>query len=104
MELQSLGVHIEGRDERRLYSTGPPPAGPRRAVITCPKAIRQAVALLIGMRAVLGASMLKSVVVIGRGYDYEPRFNVLGAISIKKEKRKKKNSTLKDQGPQGYMS
>lgn len=78
MEFQNLGVHIEGRDEHRLYITGPLPAGLIRAVITCPTAIRPAIALLIGMLAVPGVSMLKSAAVISQGYeDYEQRFNMV---------------------------
>ncbi|MEM6998153.1 MAG: UDP-N-acetylglucosamine 1-carboxyvinyltransferase [Patescibacteria group bacterium] len=77
-ELSRLGVDIQLADPHRVYVEGPTKWKP--ADLMCPPALRPAVINLIGMLAAPGASTLRSVYTINRGYEQlAERLNSLGA-------------------------
>lgn len=77
-EMTKVGANVELADPHRLYVTGPTKF--RAADVVCPPALRPASLLLIGMLAAPGASMLRNVYTINRGYeDLAERLNSLGA-------------------------
>lgn len=66
-ELQRLGAKITLLDPHRVFVEGPTKFSP--AEIMCPPAIRPAVAVLIGMIAAKGRSVLRNAYTIERGYE-----------------------------------
>ncbi len=66
-ELQRLGAKITLLDPHRVFVEGPTKLSP--AEIMCPPAIRPAVAVLIGMIAAKGRSVLRNAYTIERGYE-----------------------------------
>ncbi|KAI1083243.1 putative UDP-N-acetylglucosamine 1-carboxyvinyltransferase [Whalleya microplaca] len=79
-EFQRLGVNIKIMDPHRVIVTGSDPARLKAADIKCPAAIRPAAALVIGMMAAPGRSLLKDAHVLLRGYeDLTKRLEGLGA-------------------------
>lgn len=66
-ELQRLGAKITLLDPHRVFVEGPTKLCP--AEIMCPPAIRPAVAVLIGMIAAKGRSVLRNAYTLERGYE-----------------------------------
>lgn len=66
-ELQRLGAKITLLDPHRVFVEGPTKFS--SAEIMCPSAIRPAVAVLIGMIAAKGRSVLRNAYTIERGYE-----------------------------------
>lgn len=77
-ELSKLNASIEMIDPHRVYITGPTRWKP--AEIVAPPALRPSVVILLAMLATPGASTLRDVYSINRGYeDLAERLNALGA-------------------------
>ena len=77
-ELTKIGAQVELADPHRLYVLGPTKFS--KADVVCPPALRPASLLLIGMLAADGASTLRNVYTINRGYeDLAERLNSIGA-------------------------
>lgn len=82
-ELQRLGAKITLLDPHRVFVEGPTKFCP--AEIMCPPAIRPAVAVLIGMIAAKGRSVLRNAYTIERGYeDLAKRLKTVG-VKIERE-------------------
>ena len=78
MELEKLGAHMLLADPHRVFVTGPTELQP--ADLVCPPALRPAAILLIGMLAAKGASKLRNIYSIKRGYEnIAERLEGLGA-------------------------
>jgi len=78
LELNKLGATTQLLDPHRLMVTGP--TRWRSQELICPPALRPAVCLLLAALAARGASVLRDVYVINRGYeDLANRLNQLGA-------------------------
>jgi len=81
-ELNRLGANITLADPHRVFVNGPTPL--KSAQVVCPPALRPAMIILIAMLAAPGASILRNVYSINRGYeDVVERLNSIGA-SIEK--------------------
>lgn len=77
-ELDKLGAETVLADPHRIYITGPTPLRP--AELICPPALRPATILLIGMLGADGASVLRNIYSINRGYEkLVERLTSLGA-------------------------
>lgn len=77
-ELSKLNAKIELVDPHRVYISGPTKWKP--ADIIAPPALRPSVVILLAMLAAPGASTLRDVYSINRGYeDFATRLNSLGA-------------------------
>lgn len=77
-ELSKLNAQIELVDPHRVYITGPTKW--KSADVVAPPALRPSVVVLIAMLAAPGASTLRDVYNINRGYeDFATRLNSLGA-------------------------
>lgn len=77
-ELSKLNANIELVDPHRIYITGPTKWKP--ADVVAPPALRPSVVILLAMLAAPGASILRDVYSINRGYeDLSNRLNTLGA-------------------------
>lgn len=77
-ELTKLNAKVEMIDPHRVYITGPTKWKP--ADIVAPPALRPSVVILLAMMATPGASILRDVYSINRGYeDLANRLNHLGA-------------------------
>ncbi len=77
-ELSKLGAKIILADPYRVYVQGPSEL--RAAEIICPSALRPAMIILIAMLKAKGASVLRNVYSINRGYEnLSDRLNKLGA-------------------------
>lgn len=78
MEMTKLGADMTLADPHRVYVSGPTKL--RGTEMICPPALRPAAAILIGMLAASGTSILRNVYSINRGYeDLYSRLNTLGA-------------------------
>lgn len=78
VELNKLGADIILADPHRVYINGPTRL--KAAEIICPPALRPAAIILIAMLSASGASILRNVYSINRGYeDLATRLNKLGA-------------------------
>ncbi len=77
-EIKKLDVDLELADPHRIFINGPTKW--RASDIVAPSGLRPAVILLIGMMAAPGASKLRNIYTINRGYeDLAERLNALGA-------------------------
>ena len=77
-ELSKLNATIELVDPHRVYITGPTKWKP--ADVVAPPALRPSVVILLAMLAAPGASILRDVYNINRGYeDFANRLNAIGA-------------------------
>ncbi|MBR0403258.1 UDP-N-acetylglucosamine 1-carboxyvinyltransferase [Candidatus Saccharibacteria bacterium] len=77
-ELANLNAKVELLDAHRVYVEGP--TNWRPAEMVAPPALRPAVVILIAMLAAPGASILRNVYSINRGYqDFAARLSSLGA-------------------------
>lgn len=77
-ELNRLGANITLADPHRVYIQGGTPLKP--AQVVCPPALRPAMIILIGMLGAPGASILRNVYMINRGYEeIAERLNRIGA-------------------------
>lgn len=77
-ELSKLGAQIELVDPHRVYISGPTRWKP--ADVVAPPALRPSVVILLAMLAAPGASILRDVYSINRGYEeLAERLNSLGA-------------------------
>ncbi|HYG83445.1 MAG TPA: UDP-N-acetylglucosamine 1-carboxyvinyltransferase [Verrucomicrobiae bacterium] len=77
-ELSKLNARIEMVDPHRVYISGPTKWKP--AEVIAPPALRPSVVILLAMLAAPGASILRDVYSINRGYeDFANRLNSLGA-------------------------
>lgn len=77
-ELNRLGANITLADPHRVYIQGGTPLKP--AQVVCPPALRPAMIILIGMLGASGASILRNVYMINRGYEeIAERLNSIGA-------------------------
>ncbi len=77
-ELDKLGATTLLADPHRIFITGPTPL--HAADLTCPPALRPATILLIAMLAAPGASTLRNIYSINRGYeDLALKLSSLGA-------------------------
>lgn len=78
MELAKLGANLTLADPHRVFINGPTKL--QAAQVVCPPALRPAAIVLIAMLAAEGASILRNVYSINRGYeDLCTRLNKLGA-------------------------
>lgn len=78
-ELNKVGGHVQLLDPHRVQVSGPTTRW-RAAEVMCPPALRPGVVILLAMLAAPGASVLRNVYVINRGYeDLAERLNSLGA-------------------------
>lgn len=77
-ELNRLGAEVSLVDPHRAYVTGVTKLKP--AQVVCPPALRPAMIILIAMLGAEGASMLRNVYMINRGYEeIAGRLNSIGA-------------------------
>jgi len=77
-ELNRLGASITLADPHRVYIQGGTPL--KGAQVVCPPALRPAMIILIGMLGATGASILRNVYMIDRGYEeIAQRLNKIGA-------------------------
>ena len=77
-ELDKLGVETLLADPHRIYITGPTKL--KAAEVVCPPALRPAAIILIAMLGAEGASTLRNIYSINRGYEsIIERLNALGA-------------------------
>ena len=76
--LENLNARVELLDAHRVYIEGP--TNWRAAELVAPPALRPAVVVMIAMLAAPGASILRNIYSINRGYqDFAERLNKLGA-------------------------
>ncbi len=76
--LEQLNAKVELLDAHRVYLEGP--TNWRAAELVAPPALRPAVVVMIAMLAAPGASILRNIYSINRGYqDFASRLNQLGA-------------------------
>jgi len=77
-ELNRLGANVLLADPHRIFVQGPTEW--KSAQIICPEALRPAIVILIAMLGASGASILRNVYMINRGYEeIAKRLNSIGA-------------------------